>query len=81
MDVLTSHTGIVTSTDLPTTFPDISVFDLRKIFGLGFGEPFSVPNRGTFTIDGELTHLEVVPEPATFFTLSLGSLFLRRKRH
>lgn len=78
MDVSTSSDGIITSTELPTSFPDISVFDLRREFGTGFGEPFSVPNRGTFVIEGELTYL--VPEPAAVLLLGLGGLALLRKR-
>ena len=78
MDVFTSSDGIITSTELPNSFPDISVFDLRREFRTGFGEPFSVSNRGTFVIEGDLTYL--VPEPGTVLLLGLGGLALLRKR-
>ncbi|MBA7685055.1 hypothetical protein ES703_93470 [subsurface metagenome] len=79
MNVWTSSDGIITSTELPTSFPDISVFDLRREFGIGFVEPSTVPNGGGFLIEGDLTYL--VPEPATLLLLALGSLaFLRRPR-
>ena len=81
MDVWTSSDGIITSTELPTSFPDISVFDLRREFWTGFVEPSTVPNGGGFLIEGDLTYLEVTtPEPATVLLLALGCLALLRKR-
>ena len=79
MDVWTSSDGIITSTELPTSFPDISVFDLRREFWTGFVEPSTVPNGGGFLIEGDLTYLGVVPEPATVLLLALGGLALLRK--
>jgi len=78
MDVWTSSDGIITSTELPTSFPDISVFDLRREFWTGLGEPSTVPNGGGFLIEGELTYL--VPEPATVLLLGLGGLALLKRR-
>ena len=78
MDVWTSSDGIITSTELPTSFPDISVFDLRREFRTGLGEPPTVSNGGGFVIEGELTYL--VPEPATVLLLGLGGLVLLRNR-
>ena len=79
MDVLTSSYEYITSTELPNSFPDISVFDSRREFRTGFGEPLSVSNRGTFIIEGDLTYL--VPEPATLLLLGLGSLALLKRRN
>ncbi len=60
---------------LPTSFPDISFFTYRNNFSAG------LLNGGNgFTINGHLTSIEAVPEPASFFILALGAAAIRKFR-
>jgi len=58
------------------SWPDFSSFDLRKNFRTGFDDCGNL----SFEISGELTSLTITPEPATLLLLSLGGLFLRRRK-
>jgi len=72
-----THTAF-TSTNLPTIAPDIDAWG-KNTFSIGCGGvPFG---NATFAVWGEITHAEVIPEPATGILLLTSSvLFLRRKR-
>ncbi len=57
------------------SFPDISAFDLERSFSVGTDNgPYG------FDINGEVTSLTIIPEPATLLLLALGGLVLVRKR-
>lgn len=68
--------------ELPTTFRDISNV-ARKEFGVSmYKYDGTYPDRvvSRFNIRGELTSIEVIPEPATISLMSLGVLALFRRR-
>ncbi|MBN2456154.1 MAG: PEP-CTERM sorting domain-containing protein [Sedimentisphaerales bacterium] len=77
MDLLTTQP--IQSDELPTSLPDISVFDLRREFEARFHEPYPTGD-GYFDIYGELTSLNLIPEPATIFLFGLAGLILTIKR-
>lgn len=56
------------------SFPDLSIFDRNKFIGVGTDE--AGPG---FVMDGRITSLTVIPEPATLFLLGLGGLVLLRR--
>lgn len=58
--------------DLPTTFPDISLFTYRN--------EFEVISGGNFFITGTLDSIEAVPEPATIGLFALTGLITLRKK-
>ena len=62
---------------LPDSFMDLSVYSYRS-FGVGSSTDHIGPG---FNINGELTSLTTVPEPATLLPLGLGGLALLRKRN
>jgi hypothetical protein len=73
-----SHTYELPDADL---FPDISVFDLRKDFEVWFVDDlWPSDSMGYFGIEGQITSVTAVPEPATVLLLALGGLALLRKR-
>jgi hypothetical protein len=63
--------------ELPSSFPDLSTFTSERYFGTGVDSPSVEPG---FDISGELTSLNVVPEPATVLLLAFGGLALLRNR-
>lgn len=78
----TSSSEYITTDALPDldTWPELSVFDIRREFWASFYEPYASGHSG-FDIHGEVTSLTVtVPEPATVLLLGLGGLALLRKR-
>ncbi len=83
-DLLYATTTDPTFTDeLPTTFRDISDM-VRKEFGVSMSQydgtyPDWVVSH--FTINGELTSVEVIPEPAAISLMSLGALAFFRRRN
>ncbi|MBN2456152.1 MAG: PEP-CTERM sorting domain-containing protein [Sedimentisphaerales bacterium] len=76
---LWSSSYYIPTDSLPTELPDISVFDNRREFEARFYEPKS-DNRAFFDIHGELTSLNLIPEPATILLFGLASLILTIKR-
>ena len=76
-DLWTNYEYILTDA-LPDleSWPDFSSFDLIRNFRTSFDDQSSL----SFDISGEITSLTITPEPATFLLLSLGVLFLRRKK-
>jgi len=69
----------VTYGQLPTSFPDISAF-WRKEFKVTFTELGEAGTNGYFAILGELTSIQVIPEPGTLLFLSAGAAIFLRKR-
>ncbi len=59
---------------LPTSFPPLSDFD-----GMGFGVEHDTWTE-YFKISGEITSINVIPEPGTVLFLALGSVLLLRRR-
>lgn len=82
-DLLYSTTTDPTFTkELPTSFRDISDIP-RKDFGVYMHQyEGTYPNEflSSFNIRGEVTSIEIVPEPATLGLLALGGLLMRKKR-
>ena len=69
---------------LPVWFPDITGFDLINKFSLVFYEevewfPDDTYTGGGFAIRGELTSINIIPEPATVLLIGLGAIGLLRK--
>ena len=79
MDLGTSSYEYIPNDALPDldSWPDLSVFDMWRTFGTSFYDQ----GDGYFGIYGEVTSLNVVPEPSTVFLLALGSLALLRKHN
>ena len=71
--LVTSSPDFLPTDALPSSMPDISVFDIWK----GFDVYFATEGGGHFGIHGELTS---IPEPATILLLGLGGLALLRNR-
>lgn len=81
-DLWTSEPEYIPTDALPDldSWPELSVFDNRREFLVSFNEPYG--SNGSFDIMGEITSLNVVPEPGTVLLLGLGGLVLvRRQRH
>ncbi len=78
MKLVPSSPGIILDDSLPTSFPDLSVFDLATIFGVYFHGPSF--GDGFFEISGDLTSLTVIPEPATLLLFGLGAVILRKRK-
>jgi hypothetical protein len=78
-DLLTSSGEYITTDALPDLYswPDLSVFNMRREFRLSFYDDAFHSN---FDIAGQVTSLAVIPEPATFLLLALGSLALLKER-
>jgi len=55
---------------------DLSDFDVERRFSIYFGYP---ELRSSFSLYGEITSLEVIPEPSTIALLGLGGLALIRR--
>ena len=74
----TSSSEYIPTDALPDldSWPDLSVFDMRREFRVRFYDESS----RSFNIIGEVTSLAVIPEPATILLLSLGSLALITNR-
>jgi len=80
IDVWTSSDGIIENDALPTTFPsDISIFDMRCGFSVGFRQ-YVDPADGSFGFSGELTSIRVIPEPVSVLLLGVGGLAVFRRR-
>jgi len=77
MSLSTRSNEYISTDALPSSFPDLSVFEVGKGFGAGF---YDESGYKYFEISGEVTSLTVIPEPGTVFLLGLGSLALIRKR-
>jgi hypothetical protein len=77
-DLWTSSEECIPTDALPDleSWPDFSAFDLIRNFWTSFDDQSSL----SFDISGEVTSLTITPEPATLLLLSLGALFLRRRR-
>jgi len=76
MNLWTSSSEYFTTDALPSSFPELSVFDNRRAFEARFYDE----GNGYFGIYGEVTGLKVVPEPATILLFGLGAMLLRKKR-
>gem|GEM_PF-5577029 len=78
MDLWPKSGHYIPSEDLPTSFPDISVFTKLNLFDVGFRD---YEDR-VFVISGHLTSLTatVIPEPSVIVLLGLGSLALLKKK-
>jgi hypothetical protein len=74
----TNSSEYIPTVELPDldTWPELSVFDERKVFNASF---YDESNRN-FQIYGEITSLTPTPEPCTLLLLALGGLALLRKR-
>ncbi len=73
---LIDSTGSVYDDDsLPMEF-DLLDFDSRRLKIHGY----ALPNYDWFEVDGEITHIAVVPEPGTIILVGLGGLVLRRRK-
>jgi len=77
MNLCTSSGEYIPTDALPSSFPDLSVFDLRRKFEVRF---YDESYYKYFNISGEVTSLNVIPEPGTVFMLGLGGLALIRRR-
>ncbi|OHB52258.1 MAG: hypothetical protein A2Y12_05955 [Planctomycetes bacterium GWF2_42_9] len=62
---------------LPQSFTDLGAFNMSKSFFILF-QYLSSP-AGCFGIEGEITSLDIIPEPATLLLLGLGGLTIRLK--
>lgn len=81
-DVLYGTTNPAFTDELPTVFQDISLAT-RKNFNVymqSWAGSSSNPIISSFDIHGELTSLEIVPEPATMMMFGLGGLLLRKRK-
>ena len=81
MNLGTSDQIYIPTTDLPSHFPDISVFDIQKSFDIRMCQS-GIDNfhyDGCLFINGEITSIAVVPEPCVMFLLMFGSLIIQRK--
>lgn len=81
MNLFTNSGEYIPTDALPDTssWPDLSIFDVVREFEVAFHKSYSYGD-GDFVICGEITSLDVVPEPATVLLLGLGCLALLRKR-
>ena len=77
MSLSTRSNEYISTDALPSSFPDLSVFEVGKGFGARF---YDESGYKYFRISGEVTSLTVTPEPGTVFLLGLGGLALIRKR-
>lgn len=75
ISLIDSTASVYDDASLPMEF-DISDFDSRrfKIYG------YALPNWDWFEVDGEITHIAVVPEPGTVLLFCLGGLIFRRRK-
>jgi len=82
MKIGTSDSSNYSFGELPDSFPDISVFDGPNEFSIKFYEPldWNTLEQGSFLIYGELTSIQIIPEPATILLLGLGSLAVVRRK-
>ena len=80
LGLATSSHDYIVDDSLPdsSSFPPLSSFDIYKLFGIHFIEVSS--GDGDFGISGEITSINVIPEPATVLFLALGSVLLLRRR-
>ncbi|MBN2456153.1 MAG: PEP-CTERM sorting domain-containing protein [Sedimentisphaerales bacterium] len=76
LDLWTSSSEFIPDDSLPTSLPDISVFDMRNSFGLVFRDY----DGHLFGVSGEITSWNLIPEPATILLFGLGSLIFTVKR-
>ncbi len=78
MRLWTGSRGYISTDALPDSFPDVSVFDLRNRFDVGFRDY----EDQFFGISGHLTSLTatVIPEPSVIALLGLGSLVVLRRK-
>jgi len=75
MSLSTSSNEYVPTDALPSSFPDLSVFDVGKEFGVRF---YDESQYKYFEISGKVTSLNVIPEPGTVFLLGLGGLWTKK---
>jgi len=82
MKIGTSDSSNYSFGKLPDSFPDVSVFDGPNEFSIKFYEPldWNTSEQGSFLIYGELTSIQVIPEPATIVLLGLGALAMVRRK-
>jgi hypothetical protein len=70
----------ISTTDLPITPPDLSKWPFNNLYiygGIGGTPPcFDEP----FQINGHVTSVYLVPEPATLLLVGIGGLFLRKRK-
>jgi hypothetical protein len=77
---LKSNSYTPASDEFPSFFPDLSVFDQRNSWSLVSNvETNNVIPDGIY-VSGELTSVEVIPEPCSLVLLGLGSIALLRRR-
>ena len=79
LSLWTSSIGIIVDDSLPTSFPLISEFDLRRQWGVGFGRT-GIDGGGGFGFGGELTSIRVIPEPVSVLLMGIGGLAIRRRK-
>ncbi|UCG48921.1 MAG: PEP-CTERM sorting domain-containing protein [Phycisphaerales bacterium] len=78
MRLWTGSSGYISTDALPDSFPDVSVFDLRNRFDVGFRDY----EDQFFGISGHLTSLTAthIPEPSIIVLLGLGSLVVLKRK-
>jgi hypothetical protein len=78
---LKSTSFIPDSDEFPSSFPDLATFDYYKRWSLisSVDIPYGYTYEGIY-LYGEITSIEVIPEPCSLVLLGLGSIALLRKR-
>jgi len=72
---LDDSTGMVYNTGVLPMSIDLADFDSTRFLLKGY----ALPDGDWFDVEGEITNITAVPEPATFLLLGLGWVVLRKK--